>query len=99
MIHTDAAGAACRSAAMAGRAVLAIAVSSVASATASMIAAIARRLAALIGPSAGKVWSSVAPRVALGLSDKAWLVGLCMQQRRVRRRDSAVACRRQGCEA
>jgi hypothetical protein len=36
-----------------------------------MIAAIARRLAADIGPSAGKVCATV----ALGLSDKAWLVG------------------------
>jgi hypothetical protein len=52
---------------------LAIAVSSVASATASMIAAIARRLAADIGLSAGKVCVTA----ALGLSDKAWVVGLC----------------------
>jgi hypothetical protein len=36
-----------------------------------MIAAIARRLAADIGPSAGKGGAAV----ALGLSDKAWLVG------------------------
>jgi hypothetical protein len=40
---------------MVGRAVLAIAVSSEASATASMIAAIARRLLADIGPSSGGV--------------------------------------------
>jgi|OM-RGC.v1.036071350 hypothetical protein len=61
-----------------------------------MIAAIARRLAALIGPSAGKVWSSVALRAVLGLSDKAWLVGLGMAQHRARPKDSA-ARQWQGC--
>src|SRR3569832_680407 len=78
MIHTDAAGAACRSAAMAGSAVLAIAVSSVASATASMIAAIARRLAADMGASAGKGGADA----ALSLSDKAWLVGCACRRGR-----------------
>ena len=46
MIQTDAAGDACRSAAIAGSAVFAIAVSSVASATASSTADIARQLTA-----------------------------------------------------
>src|ERR1700754_78232 len=52
MIHTDAAGDVCRSAAMAGSAVLAMAVSRVASETASRMAVIARRCCGVRGASA-----------------------------------------------
>ncbi|CAG9227875.1 exported hypothetical protein [Paraburkholderia tropica] len=71
MIQTEAAGAACRSVAMAGSAVLAMAVSSVASATASMIAAMARRFFADMGSSARGVVSGG----AVWVSDKAAVSG------------------------
>jgi hypothetical protein len=52
-----------------------------------MIAAIARRLAADIGLSAGKICVTV----GLGLSDKAWFVGLCKPLRPVRKRGVQAA--------